>query len=658
MHRFAIILLLSLFFLKMVNAQSTAQLIGQAGTEIQYPGNELLIVYDSTIVDVQETGLSYVHMHKLTKVLSVSGAKELSTLIFDYDAQSAYIEIKEVNIYRKGYKKESVAREKMHDYPAPARMIYWGARQKMVEIGRLAPGDAVEVILFKKGYTYALLQQDDSDDERYIPPMKGHYYDIVEFWSKHPVKLKNYRVSIPEDKHVNYKFYNGNPEFKKSIDKQKQSYSFTLRNFNKIKTAPRSVGMSDIAPKLLISTSPDWEAKSSWFYGVNEDYGSFETFPLLTKKVEQILKGAANEMDSISRLTHWVADNMRYSGISMGDGEGFTLHNSEMNFTDRCGVCKDKAGLLISMLRAAGFESYAAMTMAGSRIDRIPADQFNHCVTVVKMNDGNMKMLDPTWVPFVRELWSSLEQQQNYLMGLPEGADLMETPIANPENHYIRLSNEVKVGIDGSIAGTIRIKAEGQSDAALRRQFTSQFKNRWNLVFEKEMLKIDDKVNYSITGIETPYDYSEPFDITITYSVPDYARIDSSSVLIYPVLPDGFMHKYMSHLGFNESLEKRDHAFRDRCSRLVEIDESFILPLSWIAKDYDESDEFIGSSVSYRGSKKQTVKSTDGADVNIISLHQEISLGKRIYEASEWNDFKKAVKFHKTYGNQWIVLNK
>ena len=49
-------------------------------------------------------------------------------------------------------------------------------------------------------------------------------------------------------------------------------------------------------------------------------------------------------MEKIAVLTHWVADNIRYSGISMGKGEGFTLHNLKMNYTDRCGVCKDIAG--------------------------------------------------------------------------------------------------------------------------------------------------------------------------------------------------------------------------------------------------------------------------------------------------------------------------
>ncbi len=119
---------------------------------------------------------------------------------------------------------------------------------------------------------------------------------------------------------------------------------------------------------------------------MNEDYGSFEFDDEIKAKVDEIVRGAKDDWEKISRLTHWVAEEIRYSGISMGPGEGYTLHKGTMTFRDRCGVCKDKAGMLITMLRAAGFESYPAMTMAGSRIDRIPADQFNHSVTLVKVD--------------------------------------------------------------------------------------------------------------------------------------------------------------------------------------------------------------------------------------------------------------------------------
>ena len=46
-------------------------------------------------------------------------------------------------------------------------------------------------------------------------------------------------------------------------------------------------------------------------------------------------------------LVHWVAQNIRYSGQTMGEGEGFTLHPANMIFEQRSGVCKDIAGMLI-----------------------------------------------------------------------------------------------------------------------------------------------------------------------------------------------------------------------------------------------------------------------------------------------------------------------
>jgi len=44
--------------------------------------------------------------------------------------------------------------------------------------------------------------------------------------------------------------------------------------------------------------------------------------------------------------------------------------------------------MLVTMMRAADMDSYAAMTMAGSRIEDLPADQFNHSVVALKKPNG------------------------------------------------------------------------------------------------------------------------------------------------------------------------------------------------------------------------------------------------------------------------------
>ena len=75
-------------------------------------------------------------------------------------------------------------------------------------------------------------------------------------------------------------------------------------------------------------------------------------------------------------------------------------------------------------------------------------------------------------------------------MGLPEGADLMVTPISDPENHFFRINGKSEILTDGTLKGEFALTAEGQSDAAIRRMFTSYYKSEWEKSVEKELLKV------------------------------------------------------------------------------------------------------------------------------------------------------------------------
>ncbi len=645
------LLLTVLIFMLTVYGSPVKELISSAPGQEDFPNANYLTLFDSTMVDVQESGLSYVNIHRLYKVFTADGAKELSTITFGYDPLSAYVDIKKVVIYRVNGETEELDINEVMDYPAPARAIYWGAREKMLEVGRLEPGDALEVFLFRKGFTYALLQDDISDDERYIPPMRGHFYDIVEFWSNEPILEKVYSTAIPKDKLVQYEFYNGEVRSSAVLKEEKMVYTFTKEDIKPMPHESWQVAWSDVAPKLLISTSPDWYAKSLWFYGVNEDFGSFDVTPEVQAKVDALLKDAYTEMDSISILTHWVADEIRYSGISMGEGEGYTLHKGEMTFLDRCGVCKDKAGMLITMLRAAGFESYPAMTMAGSRIDYIPADQFNHSVTIVKLRNGEYELLDPTWVPFLRELWSSAEQQQNYLMGVPEGADLMITPVSDPENHFIRIDGTSEIKENGDVEGKINLIAEGQTDASIRRMFTGYPMSEWDKNLEAEIKKTHPRAEILKTSYKNPYNYQEgPIKLEITYRIPDYATVTNDEIIFIPVNATQIFTRGMGHLYMNTNIMERKYDFRERCSRLVQLEEQIKLPFKASLTYAPEIEEFNGDVAAFEGEYKLSLKG------NVLMLFERITLNKRVYEKEEWPEYRKAVVAQKKFAEEPVIL--
>jgi hypothetical protein len=612
-----------------------------------YPEAHKVLVFDSIVADVKESGLSYVTRKQLFYAKDEAGAASLNTITYDYDPLSAYVEIKSAVIFRKDGSVEYLDSSRVYDYPQPARMIYWGARRKMVEPGYLATGDAVYVELFRKGFTYALLQA-ENDDDKYIPPMRGHYYDIVRFYESFPIHKKFFKTAIPVSKEVSYQVFNGDFEIKTEKN-DKQIFTFELEQIKPIQKEPNMVGMDDVIPKVLITTSPDWEAKSIWFYGVNEDFGSFESTPEIDKKVDEILKGATSEQDSIERLTHWVADEIRYSGISMGEGEGYTLHTGDMTFTDRCGVCKDKAGMLIVMLRAAGFESYAAMTMAGSRIEDIPADQFNHSITVVKRRNGEYELLDPTWVPFVRELWSSREQQQNYLMGLPDRADLMITDVSDPDKHYLKINNNAQIDEKGNLTGTLEVKAEGQSDAAVRGIFTYYYQSQWKANLERELRSIYPQVEITKITHTDPYEYtSGPVSIVYDYTIPEFAIVEDNTYIFNSLTNNGFMRHNRFGLSLNTSLNERQYGFRIRCSQEVIIEEKFILPGK--IKRLEANDKIVNNtptaSVELSWDKSKTS----------LSFQSQSRFEKRKYKAEEWNDVKSVVENIKAFQTKPIQV--
>lgn len=621
------------------------------GQPKDYADYDRITLLDSTAVTVQPTGSGSFAIHKTFRVQTPKGALESRVIKYDYDPLTAHAEFRYATIRRANGDVINLDVTQACDYAAPARAIYWGARQIMLEVGRLQPGDVVDYEIAKRGFTYALLDGLQADDDRFIPPMRGQFYDIVPFWATEPTCRKVYQVTLPMEKELQFQFYQGACASSLRYEGNQRVYSFSANDMKPFEREPNMVDLFDAAPKLMMSSTPRWEDKSLWFNKVNEDYGSFNAIPEAQAKVDELIKGKKTEMEKIAVLTHWVADNIRYAGISMGKGEGYTLHNLKMNYTDRCGVCKDIAGTLIAFLRMAGFEAYPAMTMAGSRVESIPADHFNHCVAVVKLSNGTYMPLDPTWVPFCRELWSSAEQQQNYLPGVPEGSDLCLTPVSAPENHYVRINADNRLDEQGTLRGSFTITAEGQSDSNIRRIFTTGWQSDWQSHLEKQLLAVSPNARLlSVDYGKAPKDYQKaPIRITFRYEIPGYAVVAGDQMLLKPLVMNNLYNQVKSFLRLNTQAEHKRYGFKDACSRLVEQEERISLPKGYALASAPKQDNERSAAADFEGAISQEAAGKP------ITLHQRLALKKRVYEATDWEGFRAAVNAYKSYGDYLII---
>ncbi len=500
-----------------------------------------VVVLDRTRVRVEKSGLGHTDQRTVVLIQEDRAARDQTTLRFDYDPQSNVVDVRRVRILRADGSVREVALESVVDLPQPQRAIYWGARMKLVRVPRLAPGDALEVVTYKKGFMIAYLGDDDKQatgDERYVPPMRGHYYDVVAFGAGRPIHRKHYTVQTVRETPLQYEIYNGAVQAKATVTDDANIHSFWLEGIPAFRAEPNAPRANDQLPKVVMATVRDWREKSRWFFGVNES--QFAATPGIKAKVAELLEGKETDRDRIAAIVHWCANEIRYSGITMGKGEGYTIHPSAMTFRDRCGVCKDKAGIAVTMLREAGYSAFAAMTMAGERVESIPADQFNHCVLAVRLDervsvapkpqngvftdDKRYWLLDPTWVVFSPELWSSAESEQHVLIGTKDGEDLTITP-SRPASHnrlVIRGTSTLKPG--GLVEGKLTITATSYADQRVRRAIVHRSAIDRRALFESWVGNL--APDAELVGFTDDYDalrdVRKPIALEVRYRLPGY----------------------------------------------------------------------------------------------------------------------------------------
>jgi transglutaminase-like putative cysteine protease len=615
-------------------------LIAAAGDAKDYDGQDVVLVFDSTWVDVDSTGLSHKRMHTLTKILTPAGIAKTRAARFDYDPASNKIEITHARIHRKDGSVEELSLSSIQDLPQPSHMIYWGARMKVLPVPPMEVGDALETEYKMAGFMIAYLAS-DGEEERYIPPMRGTYYDVITFGSNvleestPPIKLKSYTITMPEDKPAQYDTYNGPVYAGMTFGDHRLVYHFWKDNVPAYDPEFRAPDSPDVVAKVVFTSVKSWGEKSRWFYGVNEQAHVFDSDQAIKDEVAKITSGCKNDTCKFYALLHWVAQGIRYSGVSMGKGEGYTLHPGIMTFRDRCGVCKDIAGMLVTMLRAAGYTTYPVMTQAGARVEDIPADQFNHCVVAVKRPDGSYLMLDPTWSPFNMELWSRAESEQNIVVGSTEGETLSAITKFTSEQNDFAVTVKTALDKNGNLTGTIHLQGKSYADARVRRPFSDAGQAEWDGICRKWLSKANPSAELVTVTYGDLWDFYKPFTVDISFRVPSYARTVGTRMDYTPfsqrfVWAGGYQMNLLSGL----DADKRTQPIFTYNPRQVTIHETLTLPAGFAVRTLPE-DRNIGGDIAWtKGGWKKTGNSLEFSEVWHVS--------EREMPASVYPELKKA----------------
>ncbi len=157
-------------------------------------------------------------------------------------------------------------------------------------------------------------------------------------------------------------------------------------------------------PHLVYSTRPDWGQLATWYerHVAPRLRASEEVRDLATRLTAQ----AATREEKIRALYHYVTDKIRYVGLEFGEHR-FRPFSADWVLRHRMGDCKDKAALLVTLLREVGIEANMVLVRTadlGPVASHLAIlEEFNHAIAFVPGEnlwlDGTATGADPRSMP-------------------------------------------------------------------------------------------------------------------------------------------------------------------------------------------------------------------------------------------------------------------
>jgi transglutaminase-like putative cysteine protease len=234
---------------------------------------------------------------------------------------------------------------------------------------------------------------------------------------------------------------------------------------------PSQPPYGEVLQRLYVSTARSWRDVSKWYWNLSAPHLDAVDAELKTK-VEALTAGIGSEDGRIKALFYYVSKNIRYMGLTPEkDRPGFEPHDVRITFEKKYGVCRDKAGLLVEMLRMAGLKAYPVLINLGAKRDpEVPDTFFDHAIVAVEPPLGGYELMDPT-DENTRGLLPYYDDDRSYLVCRPEGEDLKVSPAQSPEGNMMRIRTSGTLTASGDLEATSTLSFEGVNDDAYRNAF-------------------------------------------------------------------------------------------------------------------------------------------------------------------------------------------
>lgn len=584
--------------------------------EFPYEPSNAVVQYDCTKVSVEEDGTTDILYHYRTALLTERAIREYAQDVSIYNLNYDTVEVVAARVHLPDGRVVDVSPENIKDVPMPAfgKFFLEKVREKIVTFPELTMGAEIEIML--------------RELTREVP-MDGEFSFSEYFRHTDPIRTKYVEIEAPSDLEFRWKVRNGSLAHSTRESEGKAVHVWEAESISHLTPEPGMPPIPEVLPQLLVTSIDGWEVWSRWYYDLSGPM--MEADDDIRTKVHELIENAPNRHEALRAIFYFVSNQIRYVDTSLsGRKAGYKPEPAAVTFRNRYGVCRDKAALMVTMLREAGFDSDIVLMNPVWKIDEdIPADQFNHAIVAV-YEGGEVVLLDPT-MEKTRDFLAAMEQDKAVLLCTEEGKDLEWTPIEPSENHLYQITADSRLSEDGVFHSEVKITTAGFPDLVLRNVLQSMPPERRENVFKQIIQSVAPTAELESLEISDMMDFDQPVVLKIVYSAEDYAT-QAGNYLLFRVPGQAQGLDFITSFMLNGAdLMQREYDLRLLSPFAVRVDETVAMPEGWKVRslpedvDMDYEDYRLARDCTADGSTVRIRRILDFSTLNVtLDRYHEI----------------------------------
>lgn len=609
------------------------EILESAPSAEDYPQAGALILSCDEKIEVTRQGTQVSYLHYLIKILNERGKESFSETQINYDSTYEKVEL----VYARTIKPDGTVADvgsrhirdvsKYLNFP-----LYSNARVYIISFPEVAEGSVIEYKV--KVYNSQLINKKD-------------FVLSYPVQSSEPIIAAQFNISVPKESKLNIKTINEKyNDFKANLapDIQEKDgyllYRWEFKNIAQIIPETRMPANIEINPTILISTFKGWEDVYKWWWGLAKD--KIKADEGIKKKVAELIKGKISEEDKIRAIYNFCAQDIRYVAVEYGQA-GYEPHSAADIFKNKYGDCKDKAILLITMLKEAGISSWPVLISTKDYYnlnEDLASMMFNHAIAAVSLKE-KMVFLDATAQTCSFGDLPAGDQGRGVLLFKPDLYEIKETPMFAAEHNLVKQGLKIKINKDESLNAKKTNSTYGVYDQAQRYWLTFTQPELIREALKERIQEVSIGAKLDSYKIENLDDLNKPVVLSYEFSGSEYFT-SAGALRILPQLS-----------GVDTSLTAKDsrkypidfeiHDLKE-ISLEIEIPDNFTI--KYIPETVNGESDWISFKAEY------------GRDHNKLYFRQKIGLRKNSVAQNDYPEFKKFLEGLAKQVKQRIVLER